>query len=746
MRKSLYNNALTAWMLVVLVTSLGACTPTNSDDWPKMEADALWQQLESDQDQTTVAQNNDPSLSDGSNLSRPPFMGTPVSLLDIQVTLDEIERDLPFHEQSIKKALADFESAAEGEKALYWRGVEIEKSRINDLTGQLRNISYQIADNSQASAERQLARMLLINAEAITPASPDEMTMAALQQAESVAFAPANDNGFQYDNQMVVSANKHASEAGLEILKRGGSAADAAIAVEMVLSLVEPQSSGIGGGGFMLHYDPNRTGPNQLNFYDGRETAPMAAGPDLFKEITDKEGYVLLDAVFGGRSVGTPGVLAMLKMAHDNHGVLPWAEVFEPAIRIAEEGFLVSPRLEEYITSNTLLMKIPASFAFFYDENGDAWKAGHLLKNPKHAAVLRRVANEGIDAFYKGDIAEKIVDAVRNAPFNPGLLALSDLENYRAVERDVLCGPFREYKVCSISSPSSGGSTTIAALGMLKEYDLGEMEPHSAEAYHLMLEAERLAYADRNQFSADSDFVYVPIHGMINEDYLAERAKQIDPTKSMGIAEHGNPPTDRDAPLELAADQSLEIPSTTHFVILDKWGHAVSMTATVESFFGSRLMVEGFMLNNEMTDFSLVPEVDGRLVNNRVQGGKRPRSTMSPSITLDGEGRPVLVVGSPGGSNIIDYVTQTIINVLDWDMNIQDAINQPHVLNKNGPTLVEEGTSAENLIEPLRALGHEVEAVTLMSGLHGIRIKYPRANQRTIEGGADPRREGYVAQ
>ncbi|MBT7581475.1 MAG: gamma-glutamyltransferase family protein, partial [Kordiimonadaceae bacterium] len=455
---------------------------------------------------------------------------------------------------------------------------------------------------------------------------------------------------------------------------------------------------------------------------------------------------IKLEAVFGGRSVGTPGVLAMLKMAHDAHGVLPWAEVFEPAIRIAEQGFIVSPRLEEYITKDTLLMKIPASRDHFYDENGDPWKAGHLLKNPKHAAVLRRIANEGIDAFYKGDIAEKIVDAVRNAPFNPGLLTLSDLENYTAKERDVLCGPFREYKVCSISSPSSGGSTTIAALGMLKEYDLGEMKPHSAEAYHLMLESERLAYADRDQFSADSDFVYVPIHGMINQDYLAERAKMIDPLKSMGKAEHGNPPTDRDAPLELAADQSLEIPSTTHFVILDKWGHAVSMTATVESMFGSRVMVEGFMLNNELTDFSLVPEVDGRLVNNRVQGGKRPRSTMSPSITFDADNRPVLVVGSPGGSNIIDYVTQTIINVLDWDMNIQDAINQPHVLNKNGPTLVEEGTSAESLIEPLRALGHEVNAVTLMSGLHGIRIKYPRENQRTLEGGADPRREGYVAQ
>ena len=422
-------------------------------------------------------------------------------------------------------------------------------------------------------------------------------------------------------------------------------------------------------------------------------------GPTCFKELTDQQDYTRLEAVFGGRSVGTPGVLAMLKMAHEKHGILPWVELFEPAIRLAEDGFIVSPRLEEYITIDTLLMKIPDARDYFYDVNGEPLKAGHLLKNPKQAAVLRRIAVEGIDAFYKGDLAEKIVDAVQNAPFNPGLLSLSDLENYKPKKREVLCGPFRIYKVCSISSPSSGGSTTIAALGMLKEYDLGEMEPHSATAYHLMLEAEKLAYADRNQFSADSDYVYVPIRGMINEDYLAERAKLIDPLKAMVKAEHGNPPTDRVKPIALGEDASLEIPSTTHFVILDKWGHAVSMTATVESMFGSRIMVEGFMLNNEMTDFSLVPEVDGKPVNNRVQGGKRPRSSMSPTITFDAQNRPVLLVGSPGGSNIIDYVTQTIINVFDWDMNIQDAINQPHVLNKNGPTFVEIYTDAEALIE-----------------------------------------------
>lgn len=737
---SIYNSSLKNILCAVSVTALVACSSASSDDWPLLAADPLWAELEETRNSEVANSDLESAGTSNPSLSKSPYEASPELLLDVRVTLDEVERDLPYLADNMAKAMDLFDAAAEEDKALYWRGVEIEKSRINELSGKLRTIEYQIANNDHAAAERQLARVLLARAEEITPDAPDSLDLALMQQAE----ATSGTNVF--DNQMVVAANPYAAKAGLEILNKGGSAVDAAIAVETVLSLVEPQSSGIGGGGFMLHFDPTGAVDNQLAFYDGRETAPMEAGPDLFKEITDREGYTNLEAVFGGRSVGTPGVLAMLKMAHDNHGVLPWAEVFEPAIRIAQQGFIVSPRLERYITIDTVLMKIPAARDYFYDKNGDPWKAGHLLKNPKHEAVLRRIANEGIDAFYKGELAEKIVDAVRNAPFNPGLLALSDLENYQAKQRDVLCGPFRIYKVCSISSPSSGGSTTIAALGMLKEYDLGEMEPHSPEAYHLMLEAERLAYADRNQFSGDSDFVYVPIHGMIDPDYLAERAKLIDPNKSMGIAEHGNPPTDRDAPLELGADASLEIPSTTHFVIIDKWGHAVSMTATVESFFGSRVMVEGFMLNNELTDFSLLPVVDGKLVNNRVQPGKRPRSTMSPTITFDNENRPVLVVGSPGGSNIIDYVTQTIINVLDWDMNIQDAINQPHVLNKNGPTLVEEGTSAEALMEPLRALGHEVNAAVLMSGLHGIRIKYANDNERTLEGGADPRREGYVAQ
>jgi gamma-glutamyltranspeptidase/glutathione hydrolase len=580
---------------------------------------------------------------------------------------------------------------------------------------------------------------LLLRADNLIPAQPAGLTLASMQEADDMVPASPQRT---YDNQMVVAANPYAAKAGLEILKRGGSAVDAAIAVETVLSLVEPQSSGIGGGAFLLHFDPSN---EQMNFYDGREAAPMAATPDIFKPITDVPGHVKLDAIYGGLSVGVPGALAALKMAHERHGVLPWAEVFEPAIRLAEEGFIVSPRLEHYITIDEKLMLVPASRDYFYDENGDPLKAGHLLKNSKQAAVLKRIASEGISAFYTGDIAEKIVDAIKNAPNNPGLMEVSDLANYRAKERDVICGTYRIYKVCSIPPPSSGGHTMIATLGMLDEFKINEMEPHSAEAYNIILEAESLAYADRNQYTGDTDFIDVPVKGMIDRDYLDARAKLIKPGTSMGKAPYGNPPSE--IVLDNGEGLVLDIPSTTHFSITDKWGHVVSMTATVESMFGSRLMVEGFMLNNELTDFSIIPrDGEGRLVANRVQGGKRPMSSQTPTIIFDQQNKPVLIIGSPGGASIINYVTQTVINVLDWNMDMQAAISAPHVLSRNGPALIEEGTDAEQLVEPLKALGHDVEVVTLMSGLHGIRLRYQQDGTRSLEGGADPRREGYVAQ
>lgn len=735
-KKSLFNKGLKLFSVLISMVSIISCSSNNLDEWPELHADNLWQELE-ETNPNDAKEAIDDNVTNIASPSKPAFDDVVISLEEVKKELRDIEFLLPQREAAVSKALNDYFDASAADKASFWRGVEIEKSRINDIASRLRLLEYKFENNSQATLEKQLIARLLEKAENIIPVTPSDLNLSSLQNLEN-----GNAN---FENQMVVAANPYAAKAGLEILKRGGSAVDAAIAVETTLSLVEPQSSGIGGGAFLLHFDPEASLSEQLNFYDGREAAPMAATPDHFKSVTDVDGYVKLDAVYGGLSVGVPGALAALKMAHDKHGVLPWPEVLEPAIRLAEEGFIVSPRLERYITIDEKLMLVPASRDYFYDENGDPWKAGHLLRNPKQAAVLKRIATEGISAFYKGDIAEKIVDAIKNAPNNPGLMELSDLENYQAKERDVICGNYRTYKVCSIPPPSSGGHTMIATLGMLEGFNIDQMVPHSAEAYNIILEAESLAYADRNQYTGDTDFIDVPVNGMINSDYLKERAGLIKPGFSMGKAPYGTPPMEMT--LNYGEGKVLEIPSTTHFSITDQWGHVVSMTATVESMFGSRLMVEGFMLNNELTDFSLIPrDADGKMVANRVEGGKRPMSSQTPSIVFDDKNRPALIIGSPGGSSIINYVTQTMINVLDWNMDMQSAISAPHIISRNGPALVEKETDAEKLIEPLKALGHEVEAVTLMSGLHGIKLIYDDNGDRILEGGADHRREGYIAQ
>jgi len=738
-KMSIFKNNLKNILCAVFVTALTACSFVNSDDWPLLTADPLWTELAETKNNDVVDEVIVTDIFSEPILSNSPHAATPLLLIDVRVMLDKIERDLPYQALNMAKALVMFNAAAKEDKALYWRGVEIEKSRVNEFRGELRMIEHQIANNDQAVVERQLTNILLRRVEEITPDAPNSLDLTRMKQVE---LSLGSD---LFKNQMVVAANPYAAKAGLEILRRGGSAVDAAIAVETTLSLVEPQSSGIGGGAFLLHFDPNKATTEQLNFYDGRETAPRAATPDHFKSVTEIPGNVKLDAVYGGLSVGVPGALAALKMAHEKHGILPWKEVFAPAIKLAEEGFVVSERMEHYITIDKKLKLVPASRDYFYDQKGEPLKAGHLLKNPKQGAVLRRIAVEGISAFYTGDIAEKIVKAIRYAPNNPGIMELSDLENYKAKERNVICGDYNVYKVCSIPPPSSGGHTMIATLGMLDEFDIDKMQPHSAEAYNIILEAESLAYADRNQYTGDTDFVNVPVQGMINSDYLKSRARLIMPGTSMGRAPYGNP----SPKLALDYDKGyvLDIPSTTHISITDKWGHVVSMTATVESMFGSRLMVEGFMLNNELTDFSLTPVgEDGKLVANRVQGGKRPMSSQTPTIVFDDKNRPVLIIGSPGGASIINYVTQTIINALDWDMDMQSAISAPHILSRNGPALVEKGTAAETLIEPLKAMGHDVRAVMLMSGLHGIKLLYDDEGGRTLDGGADPRREGYVAQ
>ena len=535
------------------------------------------------------------------------------------------------------------------------------------------------------------------------------------------------------ERTMVAAANPHAAEAGLTILHAGGSAVDAAIAMQMVLNVVEPQSSGIGGGAFLLHYDK---GLAEVRAYDGRETAPAAATPDLFLDETGAPlGFY--DAVVGGRSVGVPGLVAMLEMAHRAHGNLPWRKLFAPAIRLAEAGFPVSHRLNALAERDDFLRQFPESRALFYLWYGKAKPVGATFTNPALAETLQRIAQGGAAAFYRGEIAHDIVTAVRTVRANRGRLVEADLAAYRAKERAPVCAPYRRWRVCGMPPPTSGGLTTLAILGILSHFDLARVESGSAEAVHLISEASRLAYADRALYIADSDFADVPITGLLDPGYLAERARLIDPRRSKGRAQPGALPLRKSE--RPAVAPSLEGASTTHLSVIDAAGNAVTMTSSIESAFGSRLMTRGFLLNNQLTDFSFVPELDGVAVANRVEPGKRPRSSMAPTLVFDEAGDLVMVIGSPGGSRIITYVVKTIVAVLDWQLDIQAAIALPHHTNRNGATDLEEGTGLVALQAQLTARGHEVKVRPLTSGLHGIVV-----TPQGLEGGADPRREGIA--
>ncbi|MFQ5774046.1 MAG: gamma-glutamyltransferase [Kiloniellaceae bacterium] len=531
------------------------------------------------------------------------------------------------------------------------------------------------------------------------------------------------------ERQMVAAANPLAAETGLRLLRAGGSALDAAIATQMVLNLVEPQSSGIGGGGFLLHFD---AATGEVAAYDGRETAPAEATPDLFLK-PDGEPMAFWDAVVGGRSVGVPGLLRMLELAHRAHGRLPWARLFEPAIELAEAGFPVSPRLHALIAADKHLKAFPATAAYFHDAAGDPPAVGSRLKNPAFAATLRRIAREGADAFYTGPIAAEIVAAVRGAARNPGKMSLADLAGYRAKRRAPVCAPYRSSRVCGMPPPTSGGVAVLQILGILARFDLAALAPNSLEAVHLIAEASRLAFADRNRFLGDPDFVDVPLARLLDPDYLRRRAGLISPTASLGTAAPGLPAQNGAMPAQP------DPPSTTHLVVVDARGNAVSLTASIESAFGSRLTAAGFLLNNELTDFSFRPVVEGRAVANRVEPGKRPRSSMAPSLVLDRQGRLVMAVGSPGGSRIIGYVVKALVASLDWGLDMQAAIGLPNAVNRNGATELEAGTALAALKARLEALGHEVRVRALTSGLHGIAV-----SAGGLVGGADPRREGVV--
>lgn len=561
----------------------------------------------------------------------------------------------------------------------------------------------------------------------------------AFTQQASDTVAPEIASGVEEkelvsaSKQMVVAANPLAAQAGLDVLRQGGSAADALVAVQTVLGLVEPQSSGLGGGAFLVWYDA-QTG--EITTFDGRETAPMAASDDLFLE--DGEPMAFFDAVIGGRSVGTPGVVRLMEAVHQRYGKHEWADLFESAIELAEAGFEVSPRLHTQIADDRgKLDQEPAARAYFYDESGEPIAAGTILKNPDYAATLRTIAQEGADAFYTGDIAQKIVEAVRNHPTNPGLLSLEDLASYEVKQRPAVCAPYRGLDVCGMGPPSSGALTIGQILGMVSHFNLAALGPDDPESWRIIGEATRLAFADRDMYMADSDFVSMP-QGLLNASYLEERAALIRRTTALPAEEvkAGTPPWDK-AEFRLPGIAP-ELPSTSHFVIVDEEGNIASMTTSIESGFGSRQMAAGFLLNNQLTDFAFSPQNGGEAVANRVEPGKRPRSSMSPTIILK-EGKPVFALGSPGGSNIIPYVANTIIALVDWKMDMQQAVSLPHLSNRFGTYDLEAGTPAEELADDLQALGFETRVTELNSGLHGVAI-----TPDGLQGGADPRREGVA--
>lgn len=574
-------------------------------------------------------------------------------------------------------------------------------------------------------------------------------TLFALLMMLSLAGC-GQDTAPRLKQAMVATANVHASEAAAEMLRKGGSATDAAVAAQLVLTLTEPQSSGIGGGLFSVHFEAET---QTVTTFDGREKAPMAATEKLFLK-DDGKPMAWLDAALGGRPVGVPGVIAALWKQHQKFGKLAWAELFQPAIRLAEDGFKVSPRLHNAISEADWLEADEGAQSVYFlpdsagEKAGSPVPVGHVLTHPTYARTMRIIAEQGPDGFYKGDIARAIVQAVRHNQVNPGLMSMEDLAAYEAVERKPVCAPYRQWTVCGMGPPTSGGMTSLMILTMLEPYALGKLDPNGVMAAHLIAQASRLAFADRNQYMGDADFVQVPVEALLARNYLRSRAALMPPLKDMGSAPAGTPAGPEELPR--AADASLVEYGTSHLAIVDKDGNAVSMTMSVERAFGARITAAGFVLNNQLTDFSFVPERNGAKVANRPQPGKRPRSSMSPSLILNPDGSLFAAVGSPGGSRIIGYTVRAILGLTDWNLTMQQAVSLPHVINRNNYTELEDMGEANGLdlrlyqfsklAAPLADMGHEVRVHDLTSGLHGVRA-LPGG---MLDGGADPRREGVV--
>ena len=532
---------------------------------------------------------------------------------------------------------------------------------------------------------------------------------------------------------MVAAADERAVDAALDILKAGGSAADAAIAAQLVLGVVEPQSSGIGGGGFLLHFDAT-TGT--IDSYDGRETAPAGATPDQFLTLDEKK-QKRKDVALGGLSVGVPGLFRLLELVHSNHGTLPWARLFEPAIALADHGFAISPRLAEAIAKTDALNSFDTTRNYFFDATGKPKSAGTRLTNPEYAATLRAVAAGGADAFYSGAIATDIVAAVRGASINPGRMVAEDLALYHAVRRPPLCGNYRAHLICGMGPPTSGGTTVLETLQLLERFDLSALAPGSLNAVHLISEASRLAFADRDRYLADPDYVTVPLEGLFEPEYIAARSALIDPDRAQGVVAPGSPKGS--GMLADAASIAPEGESTSHLVVADVAGNVVTFTSSIERAFGSYLMARGFLLNNELTDFNFDPKKDGAPVANRVEPGKRPRSSMAPTLVFAPDGGLAYALGSPGGPRIIGYVAQSLIALIDWRLDIQAAFDLPRHINRNGATELEADTPLSALADGLKSRGHDIKIAPLTSGLQGIAF-----GPNGLEGGADPRREGIA--
>ncbi|WP_424971401.1 gamma-glutamyltransferase [Dinoroseobacter sp. S76] len=530
---------------------------------------------------------------------------------------------------------------------------------------------------------------------------------------------------------MVAAANPHAVEAGARVLAEGGTAADAMVAVQAVLGLVEPQSSGLGGGAFLVWYDANS---GEVTTLDGRETAPLSATPTLFQD-ENGEPLKFFDAVVGGLSVGTPGTPALMAEAHAQWGTQDWAGLFAEAIALADGGFPVSPRLASLVAGDAERLSRFATTRDYFLPGGTPLAEGDILVNADYADTLRKIAALGVDAFYGGEIAADIVATVRTAPGNPGVLSMTDLDLYQVKERPAVCATYRAHEVCGMGPPSSGALTVGQILGMLDSYDLSALGAENPEAWRLIGDASRLAFSDRGRYMADSDYVPVPTQGLVAPAYLAERAALLDTDAALESVSPGSPEFDH--ALLWADDESIELPSTSHISIADQYGNALSMTTTIENGFGSRLMVRGFLLNNELTDFSFRTHREGVPIANRLEPGKRPRSSMSPTIVMK-DGAPSMVIGSPGGSRIIGYVAKTIIAQLDWGLDPQQAVALPHLVNRFGTYDVEAGTSAEDLLPALEGLGFKMNARGLTSGLHVITLG------EGLLGAADPRREGIA--